>query len=159
MAMAVVVVGLLAVALWTGEEDEPLRINCEGVCTSHLSYVRFTITNRSQDSFLFIRSIENDGTVRRGGGPKEVEVHEKIACHSATNWEVFAEGANRWRIGVRYGTDGPELFSRRVRAKFAQYAMDHDWVRLSLWVAPPNRWRYASGPEMIGKKPASASSP
>jgi hypothetical protein len=95
MAVALVVVGLVAVALWTGEEGEPLRLNCEGVCTSHLNYVRFTIANRSQNSFLFIKSIERDGEVRRGRGLKEVEVHEKITGHSATNWEVFAESTNR----------------------------------------------------------------
>jgi hypothetical protein len=158
--IAAVVIAFAAVILWLAQSGGEVRVTFAGRSPSDSSLVSFTITNSFKTGVVyFIEGQEETGGVWSKARFWYTNYTGKIMERGVETFQMRVDSTKRWRVFVVYGHTWSTSSLDAIRARFARYAANHNWMRLSQWLKPPSRFKRVSGPQMIGNEVAPVPTP
>ena len=152
--IAVVVIAFAAVTLWLQSRGE-VRVMFAGLSPNDSRLVSFTITNSFKTAVVyFMEGEEETGGMWSRSTFWYTNYTGKIMGRDVETFHMRVDSTKRWRFFVVYGHTWITSSLDAIRARFARYASDHNWTRLSQWLKPPSRFTRVPGPQMIGNEPS-----
>ena len=156
-AVASIALVIIPMGFWPGKDEEAFSVTYAGISTNDPNFVWFTISNRSKTAFRYGTCAQSDrfrGFRDHKGPPWGDE--GQIEGESAKDFDRSVPTTNQWRVQVAYLLHEEDAFGFRIRRMLLKYALIHNWSRISQWLWPVQKWKYAYGPVMLGNKPVTA---